>query len=139
MRCPSHTRHPLDPEHDGKHPHSTKIELCLLLILDEQVLLFKGPNPLQSTQWNPSPPSPFHWMLSPYFSPFLSTFPGLTNETKDFRMSCGNLHEENHLMKQSFHRASSGVGVIYRVVILARFTGTLCCAPLQEQLEMIYI
>lgn len=54
-------------------------------------------------------------------------------------MSCGNLHEENHLRKQSFHRASSGVGVIYRVVILARFTGTLCCAPLQEQLEMIYI
>lgn len=71
----------------GKHPHSTKIELCLLLIPDEQVLLFKGLNPLQSTQWNPNPLSPLPLstvcVFFPLFFFLLSAFPGLARETKE--------------------------------------------------------
>lgn len=94
----------------GKHPHWTKIELCFLLIPDEQVLLFKGPNPLQSTHWNPNPLSPLPLstvcaVFFPYFSslflPFLDY--GQRNKSTESWMSCGNLHEENHLRNQSFH------------------------------------
>lgn len=67
----------------GKHPHWTKIERSFLLIPDEQVLLFKGPNPLQSTHWNPNPRSPLlisTVCVSPLFFPF--AVPGLRAEKK---------------------------------------------------------
>lgn len=49
----------------------------------------------------------------PLFPPFPSALPGLANETKESRMSGGNLHEENHLRNQSFHRASSEVLALF--------------------------
>lgn len=52
-----------------KHPHGTKIELCFQLIPDEQVLLFKGSNPLQSTHWNPSSFFPTLCCMSPPIFP----------------------------------------------------------------------
>lgn len=67
----------------AKHPYWTKIELCFLLIPDEQVLLFKGPNPLQSTHWNPNPLSPLPLSTVCVFSLFffpISAFPELWAE-----------------------------------------------------------
>lgn len=97
----------------GKHPYSTKIELCLQLIPDEQVLLFKGPNPLQSTQWNLRPlfPLPLYTVRVCCFFVFsLPSFPASVflpvfcfswisskNKRMESGVSRGNLHEENHL------------------------------------------
>lgn len=90
----------------GKHPHSTKIELRLLLIPDEQVLLFKGPNPLQSTPWNPNPLplSPtLHCTFFPVFLPaFRLSWISRRNKRTESCMSCRNVQEEKHLRKQSF-------------------------------------
>lgn len=90
------------------NPHRTKIELHFLLIPDEQVLLFKGPNPLQSTLWSGSalsPPPLFTvWVFHLYFFRFLTFLDcGQTNKSLQPRMSSGNLHEENHLRNRSFH------------------------------------
>lgn len=111
-------RHPLGTQGVmGKHPHSTKIELCLLLIPDEQVLLFKGLNPLQSTQWNPNPLSPLPLSTVCVFSPpvflpaFCLSWISKGNKRIESCMSCGNLHEENHLRNRSFHHPSPGESV----------------------------
>lgn len=85
----------------GKCPHWTKIELCwFLLIPDEQVLLFKAPNPLQPTHWNPNTLSPAlqgMWLPS-FFCPF-----SLSQIMGRGRKALGrNLHEENQLKTKAF-------------------------------------
>lgn len=67
----------------GKYPYWTKIVLYFLLIPAEQVLLFKGPNPLQSIHWNLSTVSPLSLCkvcaFALFFPPlsFFSAFPWL--------------------------------------------------------------
>lgn len=72
------------------------------------MLLFKGPNPLQSTLWNAntlSPPPLFSvWGFHLYFLLFLTFLDcGQRNKSLGLGMSCGNLQEENHLRNESFH------------------------------------